>query len=173
MKSLLAVLCLCLALPPGVAHAQERTAGELQIKAAMVRNLLLFVQWPTPPALSPLLCLFEGSTLQPSLAPPTTDATRKPAPVRIVGDNPDDWRPCHAFWVDEDRSSVLARLAVAARRQPLLLISEGNSVLERGAMISLAVEGGRMALEIDHASARAAGLGIHAKLLRLARRVKD
>ena len=53
-----------------------------------------------------------------------------------------------------------------------LLVSESPGMLERGAMLNLQVEDGRVVFDVGLEAARRAGLDISAKLLRLARFVK-
>lgn len=155
------------------AQAEERSVGEQELKAALIRNIPLFVQWTTPsPRLQ--LCVFEASPMGKALAEivPPSAATTRPIQLQQVSDNPEEWRQCQIFWVDGERISSLGRLAAAARQHSILLLAEGIGTLDRGAMITLSVEGSRILLDVEQGAAQAAGITISSKLLRLARSVR-
>lgn len=147
-------------------------APEAEVKAAVVFNLLSFVEWPAgaPAADRQLtLCTFEGGALEAALLSHEGKAVRGVGfAVRRAG-VADDLHQCWAVFAEAGNPAALGRSAAAARTQPLLVIGEGAGALEQGAMIGIAVIGGRVAFDVDLAALRRARLSVSSKLLRLAR----
>lgn len=141
--------------------------GEPDLKAQIVFRVLLFVQWPPDrlPAAQPMeLCLQEDDGFAQALGRLSGQQVqghrlrvRKTAGEPLTG--------CHVVYV-------------GARVPPLphpgvLLVGDRLGLVEQGAMLNLQVDSGRVAFDVGLASARRAGLEVSAKLLRLARFVKD
>jgi hypothetical protein len=151
--------------------AQERAHGEPELKAQIVFRALLFVQWPAQAAADRLLrfCVFDESPL--ALALRDFDGRR-------VNDRVFQWRRaaaseaagCHAAY-----AGGAPGLAALARTDGpgVFWIGDELGLLERGVMLNLQVEGGRIVFDVGLATLRRAGLDISAKVLRLARYVKE
>ncbi|MBI4984377.1 MAG: YfiR family protein [Rhodocyclales bacterium] len=157
------------------AQAVPELAAAAQVKAAVIYNLLLFIDWPRESAADDFrLCLFEGGALAAALE---TFADKpihgRRLALRLVGNAPDDLRACSATAVEGGNPAALARAGAAAKTQPLLVIGEGTTAIDRGAMIGLATAGSRIVFDIDLAALRRARLGASSKLLRLARQVVE
>ena len=157
------------------AQAAPEPAPEAQVKAAVIYNLLLFIDWPGEGAAGDFrLCLFEGGALASALEGFAGKAIHgRRLTLQTVGDAPEDLRACQAVKVESGNPVALARAGAAARTQPLLVIAEGAAALDRGAMILLATAGARVVFDIDLAALRRARLGASSKLLRLARQVVE
>lgn len=158
-------------------QAAEKVVAESNVKAALVYNLLLFVQWPEdklPPDGNLRLCIIASPTMDEAF----NDLNGKPIhsrplAVRRIAGAGDESHACQAIWVEEGRSSALTRLALAARGNGILVLGEGSAALSQGAMIAVSNEGGRMVFSVDNGAARDARLTVSSKLLRLARSVID
>jgi hypothetical protein len=153
------------------AVAQEGARGEPQLKAQIVFRALLFVQWPRTAATEgPLrFCVFDESPL--ALALRDFDGRR-------VNDRVLQWR---RVGVDQLASCQVAYasgasgLAALGRHdlQGVLWVGDELGLLERGVMLNLQVDGGRIVFDIGLGALRRQGLDISAKVLRLARYVKE
>lgn len=139
------------------------------VKAEVLLRVLLFVQWPQDRAGTgawPLeLCVLEDDALGASLLRqplrqlgPRQVRVRRAAAERLDG--------CHVAYVGE-------QLPRPPPGQPVLLVSDRFGMVERGVMVNLHAEGGKPGFDIGLGAARHAGLEVSAKLLRLARYVKD
>jgi len=150
-------------------------ADEVRVKAAVIYNLLLFIDWPGDiPTGDFRLCLIEGGALAVALQ----DFAGKPIHGRRfaphpIGGGADELQSCFAVMVEAGNPVALARAGATARNRPLLVIGEGTGATDRGAMVSLAAQGSRMVFDVDLGALRRAHLGASSKLLRLARRVVE
>lgn len=165
----LALLALLLALLLPRAQA----ADELPLKAAILFNLLLFVEWPGEaelPAGAPLLlCADRAAPLWPHLqALRERPVRQRRLDLRDAADA-EAARGCHA-WLLEDGG---ARLPAPRPGAPLLVIGDGARADERGVAIALRSSGARVVFDIDMALVRQQRLQLSSKLLRLARVVRE
>lgn len=177
ISALMRLLAFLLALLPWASVHAERTGAESEVKAALVYNLLLFVQWPEDrlPGDSTLrLCVLGMAAAEDGIDKLGGKVVHnRSLAVRRIAGSGDEARACQAIWVDESKSAQLGRLALAARGNGVLLLGEGAATLAQGAMIAVANEGGRLVFNVDNGAAREARLTISSKLLRLARNVID
>lgn len=166
--SLSALLALLLAGPHRVCHA----GSEAALKAQVIQRVLLFVKWPpaTRAPGQPLeMCLADDTPLAEALRALSRSSPegfamrtrRLPAPDALDG--------CHAVYLGRQAAAVLA----APRRSGVLLIGDAHGLIEQGAMLNLQVAQGRIAFDVGLSAAREAGLEIGARVLRLARYVKE
>ena len=167
-------LCAVLLLAAGAAPA---AVDEAALKAAIVYNLLYFVDWP--PEVAPaaaggplMLCVESGGSLllplQALQGRPVREqrlALRELQPL----DSP---RRCHAVYAEAG-----GRLLATLRRQPaeasLLVISDEEPRNNDGVCVHLALEAGRVVFDVDVGLARRNGLQFSSRLLRLARKVTE
>lgn len=166
---LAALACGWLALSPGRgAWAQEAPEGEL--KAAILFNLLAFVEWPAPaaPGEPLLLCHAGGGPVAAALLRLQGRSVRgRPLQIEPYAGE----RSCAALYVAAGETALMQRLTPALRTSGLLVLSDAPGLAGRGVMVSLALEGGRVVFDVDLRFARLAGLTFSSKVLRLARTV--
>lgn len=166
----LPLLLVLLALLPPRAAALD----ELPLKAAIIYNLLLFVQWPGedawPPGATLVLCAAPAGRLWPHLhelqGRPVRQwrlAVREAEPGAAAG--------CHA-WLLED-APPRGPLARGAAAWPGLTIADGSRADDPGVVIGLRVLDNRLGFDVGLGAARAQGLQLSSKMLRLARVVRE
>lgn len=169
---LLALVALVLA-----AHVPARSADRADVEAAIVYNLLLFVDWPSDAVAAtggPLvLCVDPGSPLAPPLK------TLGGRPVRgwrlqvrelAAGASP---AGCNALFLDEGSRASWHALRPQLKGAPVLVIDDADGELQGLAAIHLDTGGDRIAFDVNLAAARDARLQISSRLLRLARKVTE
>lgn len=148
-------------------------AAEAEVKAAVIFNLLAFIHWPRDELVTgkPVaLCLFNESDTERQLSGLSGKVVHGLAlNVRRISADAEEMQRCHAVFVESVNPAALARAVLVARARPLLVIGEGDWVLERGAMIGVSLVGGRVTLDVNLAALKHARLGASSKLLRLAR----
>jgi hypothetical protein len=156
------------------AQAVERTS----LEAAIVYNLLQFVEWPgeaSLPAGAPLVvCLDAASPLLGELQSLEGRPVRRmKLAVRSVAAG-EPAKSCSAFYVDAEgqRKGLVARRAAAAGA-PVLVIGGSDVASAEGQTVHLAESGGRIVFDVDVKAAREAGLAVSSRLLRLARKVNE
>lgn len=163
--ALLALVC------PLRAHALD----ELPLKAAIIFNLLQFVEWPADAEASAtgplLLCADRGASLWPHLQALEHRMVRqRHLELRDAG-TAEALRGCQV-WVLEDAGARLpaSRMAPGV---PLLTIGDGSRADEAGIVIALRSIGPRLLFDIDMVLARQQRLQLSSKVLRLARVVRE
>lgn len=167
------LLALAASLASGPAHAVD----EQELKAAIVFNLLLFVDWPVD-ALAP------GGSLVMCVSPTNELAVPlKALQGRTVRDQRLDVRElapgvarnaCHALYLDPADVQVPAPARPAASSaSATLVICDDVDMPPASAAIVLRHVGGRIGFDVQFEAARKAHLVLSSKLLRLARHVSE
>jgi hypothetical protein len=154
-----------------LAGAWVQAPPEAMVKAALVRRVVDFVEWPSTalPAQAPIvICLSPsqpfGSWVQEVAA--GAEVHSRPATIRELrrGDRPGS---CHVLYVAPADHTLLARV----RNEPVLTIGDDAHFLEVGGIIRLLIIDGRVRFEVNVGEARRAGLTLDSQLLRLATRL--
>jgi ABC-type amino acid transport substrate-binding protein len=154
-------LMAALAAAPG-ARAQ---VSEVELKAAFVYNFALFTAWPREklPAGRPLsICAMTAAA--------QVDALRQLRGRTVAGHTVSvsaapGTSACHVVVYQPDASPPPAAAGA-------LTVCDGPAQACHDAVITLVREGDRIRFDVDSARARAKGLGLSSKLLRLARHVR-
>jgi hypothetical protein len=160
------------ALLPRAVQAVEET----ELKAAIVFNILLFVDWPAsalPVPSSPLvLCVPAGSALHaPLKAMVGRDVRGHRLELRdLVA--PDAARPCHAVFVDAADRRPAALLKAHSAGGALVISDDADASKEATAILLHRVDR-KIAFDVNLQPTRQSGLQLSSKLLRLARAVKE
>ncbi|MDO8789155.1 MAG: YfiR family protein [Sulfuritalea sp.] len=165
------LVALLLAFSGPRAWSAERS-DENEVKAAVAYNLLLFIQWPAQisSASSFRLCVIDDGALTTALRPYAGRVVQGHSlEIQRISATPEELDACVAVMVEAGYPGVLERLGVLARSRALLVIGEGTGALDRGAMIGLRADGGRITFDIDLGAMRRGGLVPSSKILRLAR----
>jgi hypothetical protein len=158
----------------GQGIGEERRApapGEYAVKAAFVYNFINFVEWPSPPGDTIRLCILgelpDGAAFERLNGREVRGMRLTVVPLRTIG----AVRNCEILFLAGHLpyrlSEVLARLSGS----PTLTISDSDGFARRGVMINMFLHEKRIRFEVNDDAARAAGLGISSKLLRLASKV--
>lgn len=168
----LALLAASLLAVPGHHARAADPVDENQVKAAVIYNLLLFVQWPAqaPPAGNFRFCLLADGALATALRRHEGKAVQgQSLEIHRLGSLAEDLDRCVAVMVEAGNPGALQRLRVQARSRALLVIAEGIGAMDNGAMIGLHTDGGRVTFDINHGAMKRSGLMPSSKILRLAR----
>lgn len=166
--AMLAALLLVLSGPASSAESGD----ENEVKAAVIYNLLLFIQWPAQisSGSSFRLCVIDDGALTTALRHHAGRTVQGHAlEIQRISATPEELDACVAVMVEAGYPGVLERLGVLARSRALLIVGEGTGALDRGAMIGLRADGGRITFDIDLGAMRRGGLVPSSKILRLAR----
>ena len=163
-----------LALVGVFACARAWAVDEGELKAAIIFNVLLFVEWPAdvaPPPGSPMvLCLNPGAALGPALKAlqgrelrGTRLDVRDAVPLANA-------QGCHAAFIDGSDS---LRAASPTKAGGVLVISDDMPQASPLAALTLRRAGNRIALDVNLEAARNARLQLSSKLLRVSHVVKE
>jgi hypothetical protein len=168
------LIFLFLGAQPSLALTEE--ANEHTVKAGIIFNLLLFAQWPDKLTQSPeqtLCVLEEGSMLNSLRRHAGRKINAQTLRIELRTASSEGLSGCQAVFVEIGNPIALSRAAALARQTPLLVIGEGSSALNKGAMIAINTDGGKVAFDINLDSLRRAQLGLSSKLLKLAHLVVE
>ena len=142
--------------------------AEADLKAQILWRALQFVEWPgeVSPSQPLQLCLMAQGPLSEALREweqrPLNGRRLELRRVASVGAA----AGCHIIYVS-------AEISVPAQPpRGVLWVGDNMGLTERGVMINLQPQQGRIVFDVDLHSARRAGLDINARLLRLARYVR-
>ena len=168
-----AIAIVHLALLPSV-HAQTQ-APEPDLKAAIISNMLLFVEWPADASTSAPVDQLVVCYQEPS---PVAEALRrldgksvKGKLLKVMQVSNGNASGCHAFYLAPGNAANLASVLAALSKQPILVAADSSEYSKQGVMLNLDLAGGRVVFDIDLRTAQKAGLQISSKALRLARQV--
>lgn len=161
-------------------------ADEAALKAAIVFNLMLFIEWPaqTQPAAGGALhlCVGPHSAMLAALKALNRHELRGlRLEVRELADDPPRAaqspapppQPCHAVFVDAADQVPLAAALKAQRETGALLLSDDAQAPADSTAIVLQRQGTRIGFEVNLRPVRQAHVQLSSKLLRLARMVRE
>jgi hypothetical protein len=78
-------------------------------------------------------------------------------------------RACHLAFLDADAATTPADFVAALKGAPVLTVGNARGFVAAGGMLGLVRSGPRMAFEADPQAIQASGVGLSAKVLKLAR----
>lgn len=153
----------------------QRQAPEAELKAAILANMLLFVDWPShglQAADKLTLCYLDTGPVSTALGK-FEGRLIKSKPLQVVRIDISAVGGCHALYLSPLDAANLPRQFPNFPNVGILMIGDSPGYLQRGAMINLDIEGGRVVFDIDLRSVRRSGLVMSSKVLRLARQVLE
>jgi hypothetical protein len=177
----LTVAILLMALLPTARASAPPTPeySEYEVKAEFIERFTRFVVWPDSVFASPnsafVICVWGSGPLATQLEQVVARGKVKDRPARLVHvEQNDGLDGCHIlFAAVADRAAVRSVMA-RTRGKPILSVAEQPGFAEAGVLINLIIdEDGAVRFEINRAVADASGLKISAKLMRLARSVRE
>lgn len=171
--SLLACMTLC----PMHASGQEYRSDEYELKAAILVNLLKFVEWPATAYSSPqaptVLCTLGRNPFGSALKEYSGNmVTGRPLLIRRLerDDNP---HGCQLMYVNSSERKLLTQLLKTLHGGAILTVGEMDQFAARGGMIQLTVEDKQVHFTINLSVASREQLRIRSNLLALSRIVES
>jgi hypothetical protein len=159
----------------GIAGASRANApDESTLRAAMVYKLMLFVEWPAG-ALdrsdAVLLCVVSGDFGIGRAFAALSGRPIKGRTVQVERRGPlAGLERCNAVYFDRLDPGLLADKLSALVGRPVLTCAPATGPTA-GPMIGLALDGQRLAFDVRQDALRAAGVGLDARVMQLAREV--
>ncbi len=158
----LQLVLVALAVNPRMAAAQEESAGEYELKAAIFYNLMRFVDWPDSAYAGPqapiVVCILGRD--------PFGDSLASLAPKQAAND-------CHVLYISSSERKNLAHILSTLNGSSILTVGETARFATRGGMIQFGLQDKQVRFDINLAAASRVGLKISSRLLVLARIVGD
>ena len=165
-------LAMCLMALPALS---QREGAEADVKAAVIANMMLFVEWPlggTQVLDRRNLCHLGAGPVTSALAQLDGQLLggRRLRVVRVDAAAVFD---CHALYVAGSEAAQWRRTGPSLKGRGVLLMADSTELSQQGAMIHLDVENGRVVFDVDLRAVQLSGLVLSSKVLRLARQVRD
>ena len=163
---------------PAVVSGQQESAGEYEVKAAMLHNLANFVEWPESAYPDPhahiVLCILGRDPFGNSLTSATLH-TRANTAARVLVrrlENDRDVRACHILYISSSERKTIGQVLSTLKSASVLTVGEMTLFAEQGGMIQFSLDDQRVRFDINPDAASRAGLRISSKLLALAKLVR-
>lgn len=153
---------------------------EYQIKAAMLYNFALFVEWPSrafESGTSPfVVCVLGKDPFGPWLRHEVagTKVGARAVEIRAL-EKATDANSCHLLFISRSEEVHLQSVLQPLRDVPALVISDvsdATGFCRKGGMIALLMQGSKVRFELNADAAAKAGLKINSKLERVAKTSK-
>jgi hypothetical protein len=157
--------------------ASAHAVNELDVKAAVVANLLAFADWPAHAAPAPnaalVLCVGAQQPLRAPLATLNGRVVRQwVLQVRVLT-TAEATAQCHALLLDDELLAARPALRRELTTLPVLSFADAQQAADIPVCIRLDVIDGRVSFTVNLVTARANGLALSSRLLRLAREVRE
>ena len=172
---LVSCLALVYAFVPKMAVAQD-SAGEYELKAAMLYNLPRFVEWPPSAYANPqartVLCILGRDPFGDSLVSLAANSDPgRPMEIRHLS-NDKGIRGCQVVYISSSERKRVAQILSTLKGSSALTVGEMAQFAAHGGMIQFSLEEKQVRFEINLDAASEADLKISSRLLVLARVVK-
>jgi hypothetical protein len=161
-------------LAPIQALAQAQ-ATEPDLKAAIISNMLLFVQWPahTSSAAEPMTICYQGNGPVVAALIRIDGKDIKGTTLKIIELQSANAASCQALYFSPGNEAILLKTLGLIGSAPVFVAADSPGYFRRGVMLNLELVSGRIVFDIDLRSAQKAGLQVSSKALRLARQVVE
>jgi len=165
------VLCL-LTVGDWGAVAQSQTAGEDEIKSALIYNFVKFITWPDASFKNPnepfLICMMTEDRSSNMMKASLKDKEVKGRVINVaLSDDVQSLKGCQVFFISSSQNAKAAEVLSKIKSKYLLTIGESDGFAKSGGIIGLYKEGGKLRFEINVEAADRADLKISSKLLSL------
>jgi uncharacterized protein DUF4154 len=156
-------------LPTMMAAGMPEMADEYQVKAAMIYNLTKFIEWEQPvPSIQ--VCILGqnpfGVSLQQAIAGKPGFSLKEIPDVEHTGE-------CRVLFVSSSETKRAFPILQKLNGTGLLTVGDTAGFAERGGVVNLVLDAGRVRMEINVDAANRQHLRISSKVLSLARIVKE
>lgn len=153
----------------------QQQAPESELKAAILFNMLSFVDWPTQSgkATDRLTVCYLTTGPVPSALVQIGGKLPRAKLLQVVPADAENLSSCHALYVSPLDAASLPHIVPRAQRDAVLLVGDNPGYLQQGVMLNLEVNNGRIVFDVDLRAVRQARLLISSKVLRLARQVLE
>jgi hypothetical protein len=153
----------------GAAWAQD--VPEYRLKAAFVYNFIVYTEWPAGTPATLQLCVHGqdpfGRDID-ALHDRVAAGRRLAVQRRAAGEGV---AGCHVVFLSASLREAMPRVLQGLRGQPVLTVADSPDALRQGVMINMNLAQDKVSFEASLLAARAAGLSLSSKLLRLATEV--
>ena len=157
---------------PAEGRAQGRQVTESQVMAVFLFNFTQFTEWPKNAFASPEAPLVIGIVGNDPFGRYLEETVFGEAvhghPIIVERyKTPADIRNCHVLYISERDKDKLAEVLNSVRNKSILTISDHSDFSKMGGMIAFKKKNNKIKLQANPGAAKAAGLILSSKLLRV------
>jgi hypothetical protein len=171
------VVCLTVVMCVLSSRIQAQASGEYQVKAAFLYNFLKFVDWPAQSFAndsSPFIIGVVGNdTFNSAIDQAVSGKTANGRPIvikRFASSKTLSY--CHILFISPSERDRFRQI-LGTTGSGVLTVSETDGFAQIGGIVNFTLVDSKVRFEINQSAAERAGLKISAKLLSLARVVRD
>jgi hypothetical protein len=151
------------------ASASAAPVDERELKAAYVFNFIQFTHWPVAPEDPFRLCVLGVTPMDEPLARLEGKQVLSGQRLNVRHVQPHDTLAgCHALYVDDSQRASVDALLLHVGNAPLLTITDGDGLADKGLMIEIHRRESRLVFEVNLNAARPGGLTFSSRMLKLA-----
>lgn len=147
--------------------------SEYELKAAYLYNFALFTTWPPEKMAADgsalVFCVIAQDAQVASISGLQSKKIRDRSILVRPIISPEDGRGCHVLFIGANGAEILPKLLEIVRDAATLTVTDIADSALRDTIISMAIENGRLAFDVNLLNARRARLTLSSKLLKLAR----
>jgi hypothetical protein len=156
-------------------RAESAAPGEHQIKAAMVYNMMRFIDWPDSPFLGNEetldICFVSKGSMSSAIEALTGKQVKgKTIAVRQVGKQ-GSFSGCFVLLLSDTERSAAASILDMTRSAPVMTVGDSRGFAASGGVFGFMILDGKVRFEINLAAAQRHRIRISAQLLKLAQNV--
>lgn len=159
------------------ASAQEYRSGEYELKAAILFNLVKFVEWPAAAYSSTqaptVMCVLGTDPFGSALNEYSGNTVNGRFLVIRRLQRDEDAQGCHLVFISSSERKLLGQVLRGLRSGPILTVGETEQFAARGGMIQLTLEDKQVHFTINLNMASREQLRIRSNLLALSRIVES
>jgi hypothetical protein len=155
---------------PATASAVE--IGEARLKAALLMNLALFIDWPDSSGPLQICVAGRGQTVEARRAIERRQVRGRALEVQLVAaPGAVAGLGCHMLFIAASTGARAIEYAQAAAGNATAIVSEDRGLPLERTHVLLALVDDQPVIEINLTAARRSGLGISSRMLKLARQI--
>ncbi len=159
------------------ACAEERKAGEYQVKALFLYNFINFIDWPADSSFNSSstvnICIIGEDPFGDALDDIRGETVKgKKLAIRFYRPY-DEPKGCHLIFIPAAEKNHAAHILRSIRENGVLTVADSEEAVRQGAVIGFYIEQKKVRFAVNMEAARHAGLKISAKLLKLAKIVRS
>jgi hypothetical protein len=173
-RTLLALMLAWFLTNASIARADTTASKEYQVKAAFLLNFAQFIQWPaenfaapeTPIAVGVLGDDPFGSALEQTFHGESINGRQL---VVKRSRKIEDLKTCHMIFISSGEKDRIADAIKSLGDASVLTVGETDQFVQRGGIINLYMDNGKVRFEVNAGEAQRKGLKIHSQLLKRAK----
>jgi YfiR/HmsC-like len=175
IKSIVTIILLTGTFQSSLANASDDESLEVKLKAAYIYNFLRFVEWPLNDNLTTNICVYGiKDSYQPAFSS-MASLSKKTRKLEIeqldVNAEFNTLNSCQIIFITDKARNKSKAILEYLKDSNSLTIGESSDFIEKGGMINFIRVQDKVKFEINDDAAKAGGLKIPSKVLRIAERI--